>query len=216
MKTFKLYLLRHGLTQANERGLYAGAGTDLPLSDEGAAGLERLREDFDYPRVGLVFTSPLRRAIESADILYPGIRQIGIEDLREIHFGEFEGKSPEELQNDPGYRRWLDPKQKFTPAGGESGDAFARRAAGVLNKLCEYLIRSETQEAAVITHGGLIMTALAACAVPKREVQLWRCDPGCGFAVQTDTAGFMRDGMVEARDIIPYGYAEYCASQGQG
>ena len=59
MKTFKLYLLRHGLTEANFNGVYAGSGTDLPLSDEGTAQLDRLREDFEYPRAGLVFVLSL-------------------------------------------------------------------------------------------------------------------------------------------------------------
>ena len=197
MKTFKLYLLRHGLTEANLNGIYAGSGTDLPLSDEGVAQLDRLREDFDYPRAGLVFVSPLLRARQSADILYPGVRQIGIEDLREIHFGEFEGKTVEELQADPVYHRWLDPAQQLTPPGGESGAAFAQRAGAVLEKLCEYMVRSDTPEAAVVTHGGLIMTALAMHAIPRRPPQQWACDPGCGFAV-------------EALEIIPYGYEAYC------
>ncbi|MBC5580958.1 histidine phosphatase family protein [Anaerofilum sp. BX8] len=213
MKTFKLYLLRHGLTEANFNGVYAGSGTDLPLSDEGAAQLDRLREDFEYPRAGLVFVSPLLRARQSADILYPGVRQIGIEDLREIHFGEFEGKTVEQLQQDPVYHRWLDPAQQLTPPGGESGAAFAQRAGGVLEKLCEYMVRSDTPEAAVVTHGGLIMTALAMHAVPRRAPQQWACDPGCGFAVQTSAASLMRDGTVEALEIIPYGYGDYCAGQ---
>lgn len=210
MKTFKLYLLRHGLTEANLNGIYAGSGTDLPLSDEGVAQLDRLREDFDYPRAGLVFVSPLLRARQSADILYPGVRQIGIEDLREIHFGEFEGKTVEELQADPVYHRWLDPAQQLTPPGGESGAAFAQRAGTVLEKLCEYMVRSDTPEAAVVTHGGLIMTALAMHAIPRRPPQQWACDPGCGFAVQTSAASLMRDGTVEALEIIPYGYEAYC------
>jgi len=215
MKTFKLYLLRHGLTEANLKGIYAGSGTDLPLSDEGAAQLDRLAEDFEYPPAPTVFVSPLLRARQTADILYPRARQIGIEDLREIHLGEFEGKTVEQLQADPAYHQWLDPKQQLTPPGGESGAAFARRAGAVLEKLCEYMIRSETQEAAVVTHGGLIMTALAMHAVPRRAPQQWACDPGCGFAVQTDAAAFMRDGSVEALSIIPLGYGEYCAARGQ-
>ena len=35
MKTFKLHLIRHGLTSGNLQGLYIGSGTDIPLCDEG-------------------------------------------------------------------------------------------------------------------------------------------------------------------------------------
>ena len=35
MKTFKLHLIRHGVTAGNLQGLYIGSGTDIPLCDEG-------------------------------------------------------------------------------------------------------------------------------------------------------------------------------------
>ena len=62
MKYFKLHLIRHGLTSANLEGRYIGSGTDLPLCEEGRAGLLELKQQFEYPQVGLVFTSPLLRA----------------------------------------------------------------------------------------------------------------------------------------------------------
>ena len=50
MKTFKLHLIRHGITAGNLQGLYIGSGTDLPLCDEGRAQLADLKERFDYPQ----------------------------------------------------------------------------------------------------------------------------------------------------------------------
>ena len=210
MKTFKLHLIRHGLTEANLKGIYAGSGTDLPLAEEGVRQLEQLRASFTYPSVPLVLVSPLKRARQTADILFPGVRQIGIEDLREIDLGAFEGKTAAELQNDEAYLAWMDPARRQTPPGGESGDAFARRAGEVLQKLCEFLIRSGTPEAAVVTHGGLIMTALAIHAITSRPPEQWACDPGCGFTVQTTAASLMRDASVEAMAIVPAGYEDCC------
>ena len=43
MKTFKLHLIRHGMTAGNLQGLYIGSGTDLPLCDEGRAQLAELK-----------------------------------------------------------------------------------------------------------------------------------------------------------------------------
>ena len=51
MKTFKLHLIRHGMTAGNLQGLYIGSGTDLPLCDEGRAQLAELKERFVYPQV---------------------------------------------------------------------------------------------------------------------------------------------------------------------
>ena len=42
MKTFKLHLIRHGLTAGNLDGRYIGGGTDLPLCSEGRAQLAEL------------------------------------------------------------------------------------------------------------------------------------------------------------------------------
>lgn len=61
MKTFKLHLIRHGITAGNLQGLYIGSGADLPLCDEGRAQLADLKERFAYPQVDTVFSSPLLR-----------------------------------------------------------------------------------------------------------------------------------------------------------
>ena len=58
MKTFKLHLIRHGMTAGNLQGLYIGSGTDIPLCDEGRAQLNELKERFEYPQVDTVFSSP--------------------------------------------------------------------------------------------------------------------------------------------------------------
>ena len=58
MKTFKLHLIRHGLTSGNLQGLYIGSGTDIPLCDEGRAQLAELKERFEYC---LLYTSPSPR-----------------------------------------------------------------------------------------------------------------------------------------------------------
>ena len=56
MKTFKLHLIRHGITAGNLQGLYIGSGPDLPLCDEGRAQLADLKERFASPQVDTVFS----------------------------------------------------------------------------------------------------------------------------------------------------------------
>ncbi len=67
MKTFKLHLIRHGLTQGNLDGLYVGSGTDLPLCDTGRTQLLDLTQRFTYPTPEVVFSSPLKRAVETSN-----------------------------------------------------------------------------------------------------------------------------------------------------
>ena len=87
MKTFKLHLIRHGMTAGNLQGLYIGSGTDIPLCDEGRAQLKELKERFEYPQADTVFSSPLMRAVETANILFPNAtHQFSVHDLREAGF----------------------------------------------------------------------------------------------------------------------------------
>lgn len=213
MKYYKLHLIRHGLTAGNLQGLYIGSGTDLPLCDEGRAQLQELKDTFDYPQVPLVFTSPLLRATQTADLLFPGVRQIELQDLREMAFGKFEGQPLAQLVKDPEFAQWMDPTSRTVPAGAEDRQAFFNRTAGMLMKMFEYMLRTHTEEAACVTHGGVIMSMLSQRALPSRHPEQWMADPGCGYTVQTDVQLWMRDRLVEAIDIVPFGYADTLRGQ---
>lgn len=209
MKTFKLHLIRHGLTRGNLEGLYVGGGTDLPLCDEGCHDLKVFKSRFVYPAPDTVFTSPLARAVETADILFPAAgHRLVVPQLREANFGVFEGRKMEDLVKDPEFARWMDPASGFVPEGAEPTIEFHARCADTLHKLLEYMIRSEVTEAACVTHGGVIMSMLAQSALPRRPAEQWMADPGCGYTVQTDVAMWMRDKLVEAVAIQPAGYMD--------
>lgn len=55
MKNYRLYLVRHGVTQGNLDGIYMGSGTDQPLCAQGAAQLRALAARFPYPKAETVF-----------------------------------------------------------------------------------------------------------------------------------------------------------------
>ena len=156
-----------------------------------------------------MFTSPLARAVETADILFPAAtHRLVVPQLREANFGVFEGRKMEDLVKDPEFARWMDPTSGFVPEGAEPTMEFHARCADTLHKLLEYMIRSEVTEAACVTHGGVIMSMLAQSALPRRPAEQWMADPGCGYTVQTDVAMWMRDKLVEAVAIQPAGYMD--------
>ena len=91
MKTYQIHLIRHALTQGTIDGKYIGH-TDEPLCDEGKAQLKDIMENYgEYPQVDAVFSSPLKRCIETALTIYPDRNPLILDDLREYDFGEFEG-----------------------------------------------------------------------------------------------------------------------------
>ena len=216
MKPFKLHLIRHGMTAGNLQGLYIGSGTDLPLCDEGRAQLAELKERFAYPQVDTVFSSPLLRAVETANILFPGAaHQFTVHDLREAGFGKFEGRPVKDLVHDEDFKKWITPGSGYLPEGAEPTEQFHARCAESLMKLFEYMIRMDVTEAACVTHGGVIMSMLSQRAVPTRRPEQWMADPGCGYTVQTDVQLWMRDKLVEAIDIVPFGYADTLQGQAE-
>lgn len=91
MKGYRISVIRHGMTAANENGIYIGR-TDYPLSNKGAAELAGKTDEFVYPNVARVYSSPLRRCMETADILFPGVPVQTVDNLIEMDFGKFEGK----------------------------------------------------------------------------------------------------------------------------
>ena len=205
MKTFKLHLIRHGITAGNLQGLYIGSGTDLPLCDEGRAQLADLKERFEYPQVDTVFSSPLLRAVETANILFPNAaHQFTVHDLREAGFGKFEGKPVKELVHDEDFKKWITPGSGYVPDGAEPTEQFHARCAESLLKLFEYMIRMD-----------VIMSMLSQRALPTRHPEQWMADPGCGYTVQTDVQLWMRDRLVEAIDIVPFGYADTLRGQAE-
>ena len=215
MKTFKLHLIRHGVTAGNLQGLYIGSGTDIPLCDEGRAQLAELKERFEYPQVDTVFSSPMLRAVETANILFPNAAHtFTVHDLREAGFGKFENKPVKELVHDEDFKKWITPGSGFVPEGAEPTEQFHARCAESLLKLFEYMIRMDVTEAACVTHGGVIMSMLSQRALPSRRPEQWMADPGCGYTVQTDVQLWLRD-KLEAIDIVPFGYADTLRGQAE-
>ena len=189
--------------------------TDTPLSQEGIGKLEDMNRRYSYPGAPVFYVSPLKRCVETCKIIYPQVTPILVPALSECNFGEWEGKTAEELKEDPKFQQWLENGQKTAPPGGESGEDFTIRVLNAFDKLVEGMLRTGTTQAVVVTHGGVIMSMLSQRALPSRHPEQWMADPGCGYTVQTDVQLWMRDRLVEAIDIVPFGYADTLRGQAE-
>lgn len=202
MKTYKIHLLRHGLTDANEEGTYIGK-TDLPLSPEGLRQLLEARETFVYPRATRFFSSPLMRCRQTLEVLYPGSQPTLCPDLSECDFGQWEGRRVADLKYDETFQRWVEGSQKDIP-GGESAAAFQARVQRGFEALVQEVLRSRDTDAVLCTHGGVIMMILAAYGLPRREMKEWLSAPGCGFTLRVTPSLWMREPVAEALCAIPW------------
>ncbi|MBQ8203061.1 MAG: histidine phosphatase family protein [Clostridia bacterium] len=201
MKTYKIHLIRHGMTDANISGRYIGCKTDLPLNPEGVRELKDLRENMDYPDIEALYTSPLLRCKQSAAIIYPGFDAIEVDELTEYDFGIFENKTAAELEIVPEYLGWTSGKITAIPEGEDSNN-FIRRIALGINMIVRDMMEKGITNAGVIMHGGAIMMFLASCAVPRKRSVEWTSDNGRGYSIMVTPSLYHSSGIVEVYDII--------------
>ena len=171
MSTTRLYLIRHGETEENRRGILVGS-TDVPLAETGreqAIALGKLARGL---AVDAVYASPLQRAVETALLVFGREARILTDSrLRELHFGEWEGLSFAEIaEKYPElWGRWLKDWENTPIPGADSFPDFARRLLGCCG---EILSAHEGGSVAIVSHGGCIRAVFAHC---------FSASPGAGY-----------------------------------
>ncbi len=183
MKNYYLYFIRHGITQGNLDRKYIGQ-TDLSLCPEGKKQIEQLVADEIYPEVGKVYSSPLNRCLETAEIIYPENKLMIIDELAEMNFGDFENKTDEQLRDLPAYTEFL---KGGTPPNGESYADFQLRCISGLDAIFRDMMRADVSRAACVTHAGVITNLLCGYGLPKGRPADYMCAPGEGFEILLST-----------------------------
>jgi broad specificity phosphatase PhoE len=132
----QILLVRHGETNGESSIRYFGS-TDVDLSEEGRAQMQRLASRLAARRVDLWLASNLRRSWSATSLVSRGARVRIESDLREIHFGEWEGLTREEIAaRAPAlFEDWQAGKEGFEYPGGEARASFQARIAGVVERL---------------------------------------------------------------------------------
>jgi len=150
----KLILIRHGSTDWNIEKRYSGL-IDIGLNDKGKKEARCLYKRLKQEKVNKVYASDRKRAIQTARIIFKGLKIEKIPDLREVHFGCFEGLTHEEIMKKHGkiYKRWLNNPFCVAVPGGEDLKDFRKRVINAVRKIIS-LNRNKT--VAVVCHGGTI------------------------------------------------------------
>lgn len=192
MKGYRISMLRHGRTRGNDQGLYIGK-TDLPLTEEGKDELRALYATYEYPRVHRVYSSPLERAVQSAEILFPDTDITIAEDLREMDFGVFEGLPAEELVKLDSYRKWLKGGLDNPAPNGESMREVMVRCYSAMNAIIMDMMKDGITHAGIMTHSGILMNTLSCFGLPKMKPMEFNCRMGFGYEIMV-TANMWQNG----------------------
>lgn len=148
----RLILIRHGETDWNVEGRYQGQA-DPPLNDRGKAQARRLAEELEGIGLEVLYASPLRRALHTAQTIAERLDlPLHIEPrLMEIHLGRWQGLLWTEIaaRYPDLFRRWQTEPWEVTPPGGES---LAQVQARVYAAVDDILARHPGRCVGLVTH----------------------------------------------------------------
>jgi alpha-ribazole phosphatase/probable phosphoglycerate mutase len=155
----RLILVRHSEPQEDARGRCYGS-LDIGLSASGRRRARELAARLGRLDCDAVYTSPRLRARETAEPIAAarGIELSTDERLRELEFGELEGRTYDEIaESEPElYRAWMATPTRVRFPGGESFADLKARALAALDQ-----IREAHDAAVVVTHGGVLRAGVA-------------------------------------------------------
>lgn len=191
----RLFLVRHGQTEANLRGVFCGL-TDValtPLGVEQATNVAGWLADVEFAH-GI--SSQLLRARHTANIVLAGHPlDVGTNDqLNEMNFGEWEMRHHHDLQReDPdAWAAWVADWQQASPTGGESFPQFSARIESVVQSLL--LTKNNDNNQLVVAHQGVLSLMLARLlAMPAAAMWHFHFEQGAYSVLE------IREGFVTLR-----------------
>ena len=175
----RLLLVRHGITEFNSTRRFAGY-SDTELSTTGLRQVERLRDRLADEKLDAVYTSDLKRALVTAEVIAAG-RELAVTtcpELREMNYGNAEGLTFAEIsQRYPEVaERCVNFSLELEFPGGESLMGFMNRTLGFLDRLNDH---TPSHTLLIVSHSGPLR--VLAC-------HLLGVDPGCWWQLRFDNA----------------------------
>ncbi len=182
MKKIKGVFVRHGLSEANISRTLVGF-TDAPLSERGRLELEEIKKEDIYPVTNLYFSSDLKRAKSTAQILFGDKGKINYrEGFRELYFGSIEGVPFSELDFDDLFDKWY---KDIVVEGMESYDEFRSRIEKALLGVIDETIAEGKDSFTVVSHS---------CTMRMLNVYLEGLDKTLFYALKFENAhGFVAE-----------------------
>lgn len=160
-KIMKIFIVRHGETDSNKAKKLMGKSVDEPLNPEGLKQAYELVENIHENDYDIIFTSPLKRAQQTAKIIADKIKVPIIEksEIVERDFGSMVGKSWDEMINEVKSEnvnfkeKDFEQKYDYRPYGGECVEDVKER---VLKFIDELKTNYSDKKVLIVAHGGIM------------------------------------------------------------
>ncbi|EIQ79726.1 adenosylcobalamin/alpha-ribazole phosphatase [Citrobacter pasteurii] len=180
----RLWLVRHGETEANVAGLYSGHAP-TPLTERGIAQAQSLSGLLHNAPFDNVLCSELERARHTTQLIL-GDREIPVRimpELNEMFFGDWEMRHHRDLAREDAenYAIWCNDWQNATPTNGEGFQAFSQRVERFIAQLADY---KDSQNLLVVSHQGVLSVLVARLlSMPAAAMWHFRIEQGCWSAI---------------------------------
>lgn len=168
----KLWLVRHGQTQANLDGVYSGI-SETPLTELGTTQAKALGKMLHPVTFDKVFCSELGRAQHTMRLVlasrdFPAITE---PRLNEMNFGDWELRHHRDLQrlDAENYAAWCHDWQNVIPTNGEGFPLFSRRVQALAQ---EFIERQSEENILIVSHQG-VLSLLIASLLNMPPASLW-------------------------------------------
>jgi probable phosphoglycerate mutase len=173
-----LYFLRHGQTSFSRANAFCGAALNPDLTEEGRKMAECFAEAYAATPWQAIFASPLKRTLETAHpicnatAISPQVR----DDLKEIGYGKWEGKTIPEVQKEyhDDYIRWTADPAWYPPTDGEAAVSIAHRTLRVIEEIQHIY---EEGDVLIVSHKATIRIML--CSLLGIDVGRFRYRLAC-------------------------------------
>lgn len=173
-----IYFLRHGQTAFSRDNVFCGSGSNPDLTADGAAMARAFATAYQALPWAAIYASPLQRAVATARPLAAaaGLPLELRDDLMEIGYGQWEGRSLEEVSRDhrDDYLRWSADPAWNAPTAGEPAVLIARRVLRVIEEIKQ---RHAAGNVLIVSHKATIRIAL--CSLLGIDVGRFRYRLAC-------------------------------------
>lgn len=174
----KVALIRHGKTLGNENKKFIGI-TDENLSEKGIEEIKSYIDKKIYPSFDYLFTSPMKRCLQTLELIYNTKNYKVISDLKEMNFGKFENLNFEEITKNSDYKNLLKQNNKFFFPDGESENKFKERCISAFESILKL-----NKNCVIICHGGTIMSIMEKYGTPEKNFYDWNTENGKGYILE--------------------------------
>ncbi|MDC7125361.1 MAG: histidine phosphatase family protein [Spirochaetales bacterium] len=187
-----LLLLRHG--EHDKKG-YIGGGSDVPLSSSGKKEAEQLVSALRDFKPDFIFTSPMLRCLQSIEPflkMEETPKPIICEDLKELNFGEWEGKTYDEINKTDKERLtlWYSAPESYKPPEGESLAQLNKRIEVFMKNI---VCNGKDGRYLIVSHGGPIRCILS---------QLSKTGIEGHWLFQIDKGSFCRINIFDDQEVL--------------